>query len=174
MHHTFLYISFPFLHDHDVKMPNFEFYGAFFLELDLWSPEIHLQEGSPTMVYNWQSKWVGIIAVKTETQVHFLSDVLVAVASLDLKVPNRRDTRLQDKANISLLISSPHTVNGPSCHARHNILDSTLWVLNSRYWSPDSLAVELWFRIPGASYWRDSGLPYIAEEIAGRTRLCGL
>ena len=38
--------------------------------------------------YIWQSKWVGIIAVKTErTQIHFLSDVLVAVASLDLKVP---------------------------------------------------------------------------------------
>ena len=38
--------------------------------------------------YIWQSKWVGIIAVKTKrTQIHFLSDVLVAVASVDLKVP---------------------------------------------------------------------------------------
>ena len=38
--------------------------------------------------YNWQSKWVGIIAIKTErTQIHFLSDVLVTVTSLDLKVP---------------------------------------------------------------------------------------
>ena len=27
MHHTFLYISFPFLHDYDVKMRNFAFYG---------------------------------------------------------------------------------------------------------------------------------------------------
>ena len=37
--------------------------------------------------YIWQSKWVGIIAIKTErTQIHFLSDVLIAVASLDLKV----------------------------------------------------------------------------------------
>ena len=26
VHHTFLYISFPFLHDYDVKMPNFAFY----------------------------------------------------------------------------------------------------------------------------------------------------
>ena len=35
--------------------------------------------------YIWQSKWVGIIAIKTErTQIHFLSDVLVAVASSDL------------------------------------------------------------------------------------------
>ena len=40
------------------------------------------------LAYNWQSKWVGIIAIKTEkTQIHFLSDVLVAVAPLDLKVP---------------------------------------------------------------------------------------
>ena len=28
VHHTFLYISFPFLHDCDVKMPNFAFYGG--------------------------------------------------------------------------------------------------------------------------------------------------
>ena len=35
----------------------------------------------------WQSKWVGKIAIKTErTQIHFLSDVLVEVASLDLNV----------------------------------------------------------------------------------------
>ena len=38
--------------------------------------------------YIWQSKWVGIIAIKTKrTQIHYLSDFLVAVASLDLKVP---------------------------------------------------------------------------------------
>ena len=27
-HHTFLYLSFPFLHDYDVKMPKFTFYGG--------------------------------------------------------------------------------------------------------------------------------------------------
>ena len=44
----------------------------------MWSRGIQLQEG----------KWVGIIAIKTERmQIHFLSDVLIAVASLDLKVP---------------------------------------------------------------------------------------
>ena len=38
--------------------------------------------------YIWQSKWVGIIAIKIkETQIHFLSDVLVAVASSDPEVP---------------------------------------------------------------------------------------
>ena len=37
--------------------------------------------------YIWQSKWVGIVAIKTErTQIHLLSDVLIAVASFDLKV----------------------------------------------------------------------------------------
>ena len=41
--------------------------------------------------YIWQSKWVGIIAIKTErTQIHFLSDVLITVASLNLKVPSLR------------------------------------------------------------------------------------
>ena len=28
MHHAFLYISWPLLHDYDVKMPNFMFYGG--------------------------------------------------------------------------------------------------------------------------------------------------
>ena len=28
VHHTFLYISSPFLHDYDVKVPNFAFYGG--------------------------------------------------------------------------------------------------------------------------------------------------
>ena len=27
MHDTFLYFSLPFLHDYDMKMPNFAFYG---------------------------------------------------------------------------------------------------------------------------------------------------
>ena len=42
----------------------------------------------------WQSKWVGIIPIKTErTQIHFLSDILIAVASLDLKVANDKGDR---------------------------------------------------------------------------------
>ena len=28
VHHAFLFISFPFLHDYDVKMPIFAFYGG--------------------------------------------------------------------------------------------------------------------------------------------------
>ena len=48
-----------------------------------------------------QSKWIGKIAIKTErTQIHFLSVVLVAVASLNLKLPikkleNNRVARLE-------------------------------------------------------------------------------
>ena len=42
----------------------------------------------------WQSKWVGIIAIKTERkQIHFLSDILIAVASFDLKVANDKVDR---------------------------------------------------------------------------------
>ena len=42
----------------------------------------------------WQNKWVRIIAIKTErTQIHFLSDILIAVASLDLKVANDKGDR---------------------------------------------------------------------------------
>ena len=39
VHHAFLYISLPSLHDYDVKMPSFTFYGdvnkSFFLLLNL-------------------------------------------------------------------------------------------------------------------------------------------
>ena len=28
VHHTFMYISFPLLHNYDVKLPNFTFYGG--------------------------------------------------------------------------------------------------------------------------------------------------
>ena len=52
-----------------------------FSQARIWSLGIQLQEGSPTL-YIWQSKWVGIIAIRTErTQIHFLSDVIVAVGS---------------------------------------------------------------------------------------------
>ena len=46
--------------------------------------------------YIWRSKWLGIIATKTErTQIHFFSNVLVTVASLDLKVAIREFTQRQ-------------------------------------------------------------------------------
>ena len=43
---------------------------------------------SEGLAYIWQSRWIAIIAIKTNrTQIHFLSDVLVGVTLLDLKVP---------------------------------------------------------------------------------------
>ena len=94
VHHSFLYTSFPFLHDYDVKMPNFAFFrGRKQLSNDeilFLFPTLNLvpwNSASGGFAYISQSKWLGIIAIKTErTQVHFLSDVLVAVASLDLQV----------------------------------------------------------------------------------------
>ena len=56
-----------------------------FLHLDMV-----LRNSTPGgFAYSWQSKWVWITSIKTERkQIHFLSDVLIAVASLDLKVTN--------------------------------------------------------------------------------------
>ena len=52
------------------------------LAMDPWN------SASGGFAYIRQSKWVGIIAIKNEgTEIHFLSDALVVVASLDLKVP---------------------------------------------------------------------------------------
>ena len=94
VHHTFLYISFPFLHDYDVKMPYFAFIEEVnkqqrnFISLSEFGSVVIWNSASGGFAYIWWSKWVGIIAIKTEkTQIHFLSDVLVAVASLNLKVP---------------------------------------------------------------------------------------
>ena len=97
----FLYISLPFLHNYDVKMPNFAFSGdgnqaktKFYFVFELG----YFNSDSEGFAYIWQSKWVGIIAIKTERrQINFLSDVLVAVASLDLKVPIRELTQRRQR-----------------------------------------------------------------------------
>ena len=61
-----------------------------FLDLDM----VPWNSNSGGFPYIWQSKCVRIIAVKTKrTQIDVLSDVLVAVASLDLKAPHRRRER---------------------------------------------------------------------------------
>ena len=58
VHHTFLYISFQCLHNYHMKMPNFTFYRGgkqatmkfyFSFWAWIWSLEIQLQEGSPTI-----------------------------------------------------------------------------------------------------------------------------
>ena len=71
-----------FMEDLNKQRRNFISLKILSLNLVSWN------SASGGFAYNWQSKWVGIIAIKTErTQIHFLSDVLIAVASLDLKVP---------------------------------------------------------------------------------------
>ena len=76
-------ISLRFMDDVN-KQLNDEFFFSLSELPWIWSLEI-LSGG---FSYIWQSKWVGIIAIKTiGTQINFLSNVPVAVESLDLKVP---------------------------------------------------------------------------------------
>ena len=69
VHHDFLYISLPFLHYYDVKMPNFLFYAwgtqtrndELFLslpELECSSQEINSKETRPhfTFSVNWNKR----------------------------------------------------------------------------------------------------------------------
>ena len=63
--------------------------------------------------YIRQSKWVGIIAIKNEgTEIHFLSDALVVVASLDLKVPIILyvTQRATDKTLVILLLPESNVI----------------------------------------------------------------
>ena len=79
--------SFPLIRHCYRKQATTKFYFSFSICTWICSLGIPLQEGSST--FDKVSAWVGIIAIKTErTQIHFLSDVLIADASLDLKVPN--------------------------------------------------------------------------------------
>ena len=53
-----------------------------------YPPRFPWNSTSGGFTYIWQSKYVTISTIKTErTQIHSLSDIPVAVASLDLKVP---------------------------------------------------------------------------------------
>ena len=104
LHETFLYISWQFLYDYDVKMTNFafyeernqasaKFYFSFYNDLDM----VPWNSTSRRFAYFWQSKWVEIIATKTEkTLIHILSDVVVAVALLHLKVHNKKRPKPQN------------------------------------------------------------------------------
>ena len=93
MHHAFLYISLPLLHDYDVKMPNFALYGGgkqattkFFLFLNLSAvPNISAPR---KLAYIKHFPPTGINATKFEkTLIHFKSDVFTAVAVVDAKTP---------------------------------------------------------------------------------------
>ena len=68
--------NFTFMEDVNKRLRNF----ILFLNLNMFLKN----STSATIVYIWQSKWAGIIAIKTKrTQIRFWSDVFAAVASSD-------------------------------------------------------------------------------------------
>ena len=94
MHHAFLYISLPILHDYDVKMLNFTFYGGrkqgddeiFFLFLNLSAVPKKSSPGKFAYIRHFQR--IGLNATKFEkTLIHFKRDVFAAVAVANAKTP---------------------------------------------------------------------------------------
>ena len=92
MHHAFLYISYPLLHDCDMKLPNFTrlFYGV-----DKPNRKIlntFLSDSTPENFANiWQIKWNWIRSNKFETvRIHFVSEFSVC-CHLDILLPWKRD-----------------------------------------------------------------------------------
>ena len=75
VHHAFLYISLPSLHDYNVKMPNCTFYGGRKLvtsddEIFLLFVNLHmvLRNSTPAeFTYIWQSRYIAIIPIKILT-----------------------------------------------------------------------------------------------------------
>ena len=97
MHHTFLYISLPSLHDYDVKVPYFTFSGGrkqattnflCFSKLK-YGPQ---ETNSRTFAHIWHFQQFGINAKNVEkTRIYFNSDVFAAVAVVDAKGNVTRD-----------------------------------------------------------------------------------
>ena len=86
VHHAFLYISLPLLHDYDVKMPSFTFYGGrktsddklFFLFLNLSAVPKKSTPGKLAYISYFQR--IEISATRLEkTPIHFKSDIFAAV-----------------------------------------------------------------------------------------------
>ena len=78
----FLYISLPSLHDYNVKLPNFTFCRGREQKTTTFLFFSWTLMHSPKKLANiWRIKRDGISAIKFEAaQIHFLSDVFVAVA----------------------------------------------------------------------------------------------
>ena len=84
--------------------------------------------------YIRQSKRV-MIAIKTErTQIHFLSDVLVAVASLDLKVPN---SSLRRRRNLIAVSNVCEAAPRFLFDALNGLNESVIWRAFGFPFSPD-------------------------------------
>ena len=120
VHHTFLYISFPFSRDCDVKTSSNDDILFLFLSLNMvpWNSALG------RFAYNWQSKWVGIIAIRTERkQIHFLGDVIVAVASLDVRNIVRSQRKFTFIAIFSYIIQFLFSVSWLLARALLNVRD---------------------------------------------------
>ena len=92
MHHAFLYISLASLHDYDMNLPIFTFYGGrerkariffFFCKVRYSSLEF-----SEKIANLWQTRIFRIRAMKFETtRIVFLGEVFAAVAVVVAKGP---------------------------------------------------------------------------------------
>ena len=92
VHHVFLYISLPSLHDYDAKMPNCKFYGgrkqATTNILSLKLSAVLKKSTLGKFAYTCHFQQIGINATKIEkTGIHFKTDVFAAVAVVDAKAP---------------------------------------------------------------------------------------
>ena len=87
--HAFLYNSWPSLHEFDMKMPNFMFYGGRKQATTNFSFSFWTWMQSPrNFAYIWHFDRIEINARKFEkTRVQFKSDVFAVVAVVDAKVP---------------------------------------------------------------------------------------
>ena len=91
---AFLYFSLPLLHDYDVKMPSFTFYGGrktnddklFFLFLNL--SVVPKKSSSGKLAYISYFQRIEINVTKLEkTPIHFKSDIFAAITFVDAKSP---------------------------------------------------------------------------------------
>ena len=93
VHHAFLYISSPSLHDYDVKMPNCKFYGGckqvtMNLFFSLNASVVLKKSTLGKFAYTCHFQQIGINATKIEkTGIHSKTDVFAAVAVVDAKAP---------------------------------------------------------------------------------------
>ena len=110
VHHAFLYISLPSLHDYDVKMPNCKFYAGrkqattnLFLSLNLSAV---LWKSTPgKFAYTCHFQQIGINTTKFEkTAIHFKTEISLPLPSSMLKLPNKS---VNVSSSFKLFVISP-------------------------------------------------------------------
>ena len=84
MHHAFLYISLPLLHEHNVKMPLFTFYGG--RKQATTTSEFPKKSTPGKFAYIRHFQRIGINAIDKVWKT-LKSDVFAAVAVVDAKTP---------------------------------------------------------------------------------------